>query len=68
MIDGYRVGLPRAGTWRLRCNSDAPMFGDDFGAVHAPDLEAAPAPWDHQQFSAEFTIGPYTALVYSQDA
>ncbi|MFT4226695.1 alpha-amylase family glycosyl hydrolase [Micropruina sp.] len=68
VIDGYRVGLPHAGTWRLRCNSDAPMFGHDFGAVHATDLDAAPIPWDHQPVSADFSIGPYAALVYSQDA
>jgi len=68
VVHGYRVGLPRAGTWRLRCNSDAPMFGHDFGATHATDLDAAPSPWDHQRFSAELTIAPYTALVYSQDA
>ncbi len=67
VIHGYRVGLPRAGRWRLRCNSDAPIFGDDFGAAHASDLNADCEPWDGRPFSAEVTIGPYAALVYSQD-
>ena len=67
VIAGYRVGLPWCGTWRLRCNSDAPLFGHDFGVAHTTDLNAAPVPWDNQRFSAELTIGPYTALVYSQD-
>lgn len=67
VIHGYRVGLPRAGRWRLRCNSDAPIFGDDFGAAHATDLNADCEPWDGRPFSAEVTIGPYAALVYSQD-
>ncbi len=68
VVEGYRAGLPRAGTWRLRCNSDAPLFGHDFGATHATDLNAEPEPWDHHQFSADLTISPYTTLVYSQDA
>ena len=67
VIHGYRVGLPRAGRWQLRCNSDAPIFGDDFGAAHASDLNADCEPWDGRPFSAEVTIGPYAALVYSQD-
>jgi len=67
VVHGYRMGLPREGTWLLRCNTDAPMFGHDFGVAHATDLHAAPSPWDGQQFSAELTIGPYAALIYSQD-
>lgn len=68
VVGGYRVGLPRAGRWRLRCNTDAPMFGDDFGAVHADDLHATNHGCDHLPVSAELSIAPYSALIYSQDA
>jgi 1,4-alpha-glucan branching enzyme len=68
VVGDYRVGLPRPGVWRLRCNTDAPMFGHDFGCVHAGDLHAEHEPWDQQSSSAAFTIAPYSALVYSQDA
>jgi hypothetical protein len=44
------------------------MFGHDFGCVHAGDLHAEHEPWDQQSSSAAFTIAPYSALVYSQDA
>ena len=34
----------------------------------AGDLHAEHEPWDQQSSSAAFTIAPYSALVYSQDA
>lgn len=66
-VSGYRVGLPRGGTWRLRCNTDAKGYGEGFGEVHAGDLWADPIGSDGHQHSAEVTIGPYAAVVYSQD-
>lgn len=66
-VHGYRVGLPRRGRWRLRCNTDAPAFGEGFGSVHATDLETRRASSDGCAHSAQVDIGPYAVLVYSQD-
>lgn len=61
------LGLPRPGVWRLRCNTDAAIFGADFGSVHAHDLVTIPGECDGLDQHAEVTIGPYAALIYSQD-
>jgi 1,4-alpha-glucan branching enzyme len=66
-VHDYRLGLPRAGRWRLRCNTDAPLFGPGLGAVHVTDLETEPHGLDGHHQQARVTIGPYAALVYSQD-
>ena len=62
-----RLGLPRAGRWRVRCNTDAPSYGPGLGAVHAHDTDTEPRPWDGVPDSALLTVGPYAALVLSQD-
>ncbi|QQR99766.1 MAG: alpha amylase C-terminal domain-containing protein [Austwickia sp.] len=66
-VSGYAVGLPRAGRWRLRANTDAPRYGDGFGAVHAGDVVTRDGWYDGCPQHAEITIGPYAALIYSQD-
>lgn len=66
-LPGYPVGLPRPGRWRLRVNTDAPAYGDDFGAVVAGDLDAAPGECDGYPATAHVDLGPYAALLYSQD-
>ena len=63
----YRLGVPRAGRWRLRLNTDAAVFAPDFGAVHAGDLETRPEHWDGYPQCVDVALGPYSALVYSQD-
>ncbi len=64
---GVPIGLPRAGHWRLRCNTDSPMFGPGLGVVHASDLHTQPHECDGYPQGALLNIGPYTALIYSQD-
>ena len=63
----YRLGLPRPGEWRLRCNTAAPVFGIGPERPHAGDLVTTPDECDGHPQSAQLTIGPYAALVYSQD-
>ena len=53
---GYRVGLPRGGTWRELLNTDAGRYGGsgtDNGAFAAEAV-----PWHGQQFSAALTLPP----------
>ena len=28
--EGYRIGMPQSGEWKLRFNSDASIYSDDF--------------------------------------
>jgi len=65
---GYRLGFPHQGGWRLRLNTDWQGYSVDFGNFPSHDVEAVPGEHDGLRFSAEIAIGPYTALVFSQDA
>ncbi len=66
-LDSYRIGLPRAGVWRVRCNTDWRGYGADFGALHSYDPTADGQGADGMPASATVAIGPYTALLMSQD-
>jgi 1,4-alpha-glucan branching enzyme len=58
---GYRVGLPRAGSWRVLLNSDAGAYGGtDVGPGAA--VAAEEHPWNGQQWSAEVTLPPLGVL------
>lgn len=63
----YRIGMPRSGTWRLRCNTDWVGYSDDFGQFDVFDTITEDCAYDDLPVSATFAIPSYTALVYSQD-
>lgn len=65
---GLPIGLPREGRWRLRCNTDSPMFGHDLGTALAGDLDTEGKDCDGYAQGALLTIGAYAALIYSQDS
>jgi 1,4-alpha-glucan branching enzyme len=57
----YRLGLPRAGTWREVLNTDSRYYGgSDAGSLGV--LEAEPIPWHGQQVSAELTLPPLATV------
>ncbi len=62
----YRVGLPRTGTWLVRCNTDLQSYSADFGNTGPTQVEAEPTPWNNMPHSAMFTLPPYSALILSQ--
>jgi 1,4-alpha-glucan branching enzyme len=58
---GFRVGLPRAGTWRVLLNSDAGAYGGtDVGPGAA--IVAEERPWNGQRWSAKLTLPPLGVL------
>ena len=63
----YRVGLPRAGQWHERLNSDAAIYGGgnqgNLGGVMARNLPCHNQPW-----SAEFCLPPLSVLVFQPEA
>ena len=66
-LSGYRIGLPRPGPWRVRFNSDWIGYSDDFGTVPSLDPLAGPPGAGGMAWSADLSVGPYTALILSQD-
>jgi 1,4-alpha-glucan branching enzyme len=64
---GYYIGLPRAGLWRVRFNSDWNGYDAEFDNHLSVDIVAHPHPKDGMPASANVGIGPYTAIILSQD-
>ncbi len=63
----YTIGFPRSGRWRVRLNSDWNGYSPDFGNWSSYDVEAAGSPLDNMPFSGSVGLGPYTAIILSQD-
>ncbi len=57
----YRLGLPRAGTWREVLNSDATAYnGSGIGNLGA--VQASDEPWHGRPASAQLVLPPSSAL------
>ena len=65
--DGYRIGFPRAGSWKTRFNSDSYNYGSNFYNHPTPDVETHEEGADGLPCSGEISIGPYTVVIFSQD-
>jgi 1,4-alpha-glucan branching enzyme len=64
--DGYVIGFPAAGTWKLRFNSDWQGYSDDFRSHPSTDAVAEPGEIDGFPCHATLSIGPYSVLIFSQ--
>jgi 1,4-alpha-glucan branching enzyme len=65
--ENYEIGMPTTGLWKLRLNSDAKIYSQDFGSFFSSDVEAVGNPRDGLDARASISIGPYSMLVFSQD-
>jgi 1,4-alpha-glucan branching enzyme len=65
--DNYTIGLPQAGTWTLRFNSDATLYNEQLDATASGDITANEEARDGYTFSAAVTIGAYSCLIYTQE-
>jgi 1,4-alpha-glucan branching enzyme len=54
---GYRIGLPRGGTWREVLNSDAEAYGGS-GVGNSGSVVAEEQPWHGQPFSVTLSAPP----------
>ncbi len=61
----YRVGVPHAGRWRLRLNSDDTKYGGS--GVSSGDRDADAEPWHGQPFSIVVTLPPLAVLVLTPE-
>jgi 1,4-alpha-glucan branching enzyme len=64
--DGYVIGFPAAGTWKLRLNSDWHGYNDDFKNHPCADIVAEQGGCDGLWWHAPISIGPYSVLIFSQ--
>jgi 1,4-alpha-glucan branching enzyme len=66
--ENYQIGMPTTGLWKLRLNSDATIYSDDFQGFFSSDVEATRTPRDGLDAEATVSIGPYSMLIFTQDA
>lgn len=66
--NSYTIGLPRAGQWHVRFNSDWVGYDPSFGNWLGYDTETDQSAADGLPVAANIGIGPYTALILSQDS
>jgi 1,4-alpha-glucan branching enzyme len=65
--DSYNIGLPHGGVWKVRFNSDWNGYSADFGNYPSYDVTAQDGSRDGLAFNGSLSIGPYTAVILSQD-
>jgi 1,4-alpha-glucan branching enzyme len=63
----YTIGFPRPGRWRVRFNSDWNGYSSDFQNWSSYDTDANGQPLDGMDYSGNIGIGPYSAIIMSQD-
>ena len=66
--NSYEIGFPRWGGWRVRFNSDAGVYGNDFGNQAGYDTFAGGGGRDDMPARGNVGIGPYSVLILSQDS
>lgn len=62
LIENYRVGLPHSGRYRLLLSSDSEEFGGK--DRHIRLVTAQSEPMHGLEYSADFTLPPFGALLY----
>ncbi len=62
----YRIGMPRAGLWKCRFNSDWIGYSVDYANTLCLDTASSPTAWDGLAQSALVSLGPYSAVILSQ--
>lgn len=65
--NGYDVGVPCGGTWRVRLNTDSTAYSGDFSDHGEPAADARPEPLDGYSHRITIDLAPYSALILSQD-
>ena len=62
----YQIGLPGAGTWKVRFHSDDVAYSPDFAGTSNAPVAAANVARDGLPFNATLALGPYSALILSR--
>jgi len=66
-FEGYQIGLPRVGPWKVRLNSDWAGYDANYGNHPSKYVVASRGEKDGMPCNGEVSIGPYTAIILSQD-
>jgi 1,4-alpha-glucan branching enzyme len=62
----YDVGVPGAGTWRIRLDTDWQIYGDDFGGGQMGSVDALVKQKDGKPYALPVKLGAYAAVVFTR--
>ncbi len=65
--DGYRIGVPHGGTWRVLVNGDDEEYGGS-GCQQARAFPSEPHAWHGRPHSLRLSLPPLAALFLKRDA
>ena len=60
------IGLPAAGAWHVRFNSDDQTYSSTFGGTPSTDVQAIGGAKDDQAQSGTVQLGRYSVVILSQ--
>ena len=63
--ENYDIGMPAPGLWKLRLNSDAAIYSNDFQGFYSGDVEAHEGARDGLDAYTTISIGPYSMLIFT---
>jgi 1,4-alpha-glucan branching enzyme len=63
----YHLGVPRAGRWRVRFNSDWDGYDPEFETIDSHDADSQPREHDGLPQRIAIGLGPYSVVILSQD-
>ncbi|ERF65931.1 1,4-alpha-glucan branching enzyme GlgB [Cutibacterium granulosum] len=64
----YTIGMPAAGRWGTRLNSDAKVYSEAFDGVDVPEsFDAVEDDYDGHPASATLVLPPYSVVILSRD-
>jgi 1,4-alpha-glucan branching enzyme len=63
--EGYRIGVPEAGWYAERLNSDSEIYGGS-NMGNAGGVQAEPTPWQGFEWSIELTIPPLACVIFQR--
>jgi 1,4-alpha-glucan branching enzyme len=66
-LANYQIGLPSAGTWHVRFNSDSVTYSPDYADTPSKDVVASPVARDGQPANGSLPLGRYSVVILSQD-
>jgi 1,4-alpha-glucan branching enzyme len=66
-FESYVIGVPAAGKWKVRLNSDWKGYNSEFSDNYTGDPDASDGKTDGLDYYISVSIGPYSVLILSQD-
>ena len=65
--EAYAIGLPEAGSWKVRFNSDWRGYDGEFGDMDSFGMAAEEGPQDGYPWRGSIGIAPYAVLILSRE-